>query len=243
MAATTTSSVKTRFLIISDTHGNNLNPDTTLESIDVAIHYGDLTEESKIEEFQTTLQLLKNIDAGLKLVIAGNHDFTIDIPVFMKKVADIPPPLGPNLVRREYGDYGEVRQLFEDAMSDGIIFLDEGNYYFTLRNGASLAVYASPFSPSVGGDWGFQYHPDQGHEFLIEQGPDIVITHGPPKGIMDFTESRQRVGCSNLFTAIARTRTSLHCFGHINEGWGAKLVAISVWILHILQIWTTRNQP
>lgn len=227
MVVPKTPSVKTRFLIISDTHGNNSNPDpdTTLESVDVAIHCGDLTEESKIEEFRTTLQLMKNINAGLKLIIAGNHDFTMDIPVFLKKVAEVHPPLDPHLVQREYGDYGEARQLFEDAKSNGIMFLDEGNHHFPLSNGASLTVYASPFTPSPSCGWGFQYHPEQGHDFSIRNGTDIVITHGPPKGIMDFTDSRERAGCSNLFEAVARARPRLHCFGHIHEGWGAKLVA------------------
>jgi hypothetical protein len=134
-------------------------------------------------------------------------------------------------VAKEYGDYGETRQLFEseeEAKGAGIVLLDEGNHHFNLENGASLTVYASPWTPSLarGGDgWGFQYHPDQGHNFTIDDaGVDIVITHGPPKGIMDYTDSRQRAGCSKLFEAIARVRPRLHCFGHIHEAWGAKLV-------------------
>ena len=42
---------------------------------------------------------------------------------------------------------------------------------------------------------------------------------------MDYTESKQRAGCSDLFTAVARARPRLHCFGHIHEGWGAKMVS------------------
>ncbi|KAJ2977447.1 hypothetical protein NUW58_g7813 [Xylaria curta] len=41
---------------------------------------------------------------------------------------------------------------------------------------------------------------------------------------MDFAQSR-RAGCPDLFAAVARARPRLHCFGHIHEGWGAKLVA------------------
>ena len=41
---------------------------------------------------------------------------------------------------------------------------------------------------------------------------------------MDYTDSRVRAGSSSLFAAIARSRPALHCFGHIHEGWGAKLV-------------------
>ena len=220
----TSASVKTRFIILSDTHGMEFGPENKpSQHVDVAIHCGDLTEESKLDEYRASLRLLKDIDASLKLVIAGNHDFTMDIPAFRKKIADARPSLDPDLVRKVYGDYGEARQMFEDARAAGIIFLDEGNHHFVLENGAILNVYATPWTPSLG-DWGFQYHPTNGHNFDISQGTDLVISHGPPKGIMDYTESKQRAGCPELFGAIARARPRLHCFGHIHEGWGAKLV-------------------
>ncbi|KAL2837760.1 metallophosphoesterase domain-containing protein [Aspergillus pseudoustus] len=221
-ASTSRPDIKTRFLIISDTHGHEL-PSTYAEHADVAIHCGDLTTESKIEEIRSAIDLLKSIDAPLKLVIAGNHDFTMDIPMFQRKVREVNPPLDPELVRREYGDYGEVRGLFDEAKSDGIIFLDEGPYTFSLSNGASLKVYASPYTPSLG-DWGFQYHPEVGHNYTLGNDVDVVITHGPPRGIMDMTYSGGRAGCPALFEAIAQSRPRMHCFGHIHEGWGAKLV-------------------
>ena len=197
--------------------------DKPLKRADVAIHCGDLTEESKLEEYRASIRLLKDINAPLKLVIAGNHDFTLDTPTFKKKVADARPSLNPDLVKKVYGDYGESRQIIEDAKAAGIIFLDEGNYQFVLENHALLTVYASPWTPSLG-TWGFQYRLVQGHEFRVESGVDVVITHGPPKGIMDYTDSRQRAGCPHLFGAVARGRPRLHCFGHIHEGWGAKLI-------------------
>ncbi|KAK2779924.1 hypothetical protein FQN52_002322 [Onygenales sp. PD_12] len=221
-----TSHVKTRFLILSDTHGMEFTPETQpLQHADVAIHCGDLTNGSKLEEFQSAIKLLENLNTPLKLVIAGNHDFTLDIPNFKKKVAEAQPALDPDLVKKVYGDYGQAKQLFKDAASKGIILLDEGMHHFTLQNGALLMVYASPFTPSLG-DWGFQYSPNEGHHFSIDEKGvvDVVMTHGPPKGVMDYTASRQRAGCPHLFEAIARSQPRIHCFGHIHEGWGAKLV-------------------
>ncbi|KAI1129176.1 ser/Thr protein phosphatase family protein [Nemania abortiva] len=210
---------KTRILIISDTHGEvfNIRPE---HKADVVIHCGDLTNESKLDEHRRTLQLLQDLDAPLKLVIAGNHDFTLDTPTFKQKVSEAAEPLEPKLVRREYGDYGEVRRLFDEA--PGITFLDEGTHKFTLNNGASMTVYASPYTPSTDGNT-LQYHPDTGHDFAIEDNTDIVITHGPPLGIMDRTY-QGRAGCANLFKAVARVRPLLHCFGHIHEEWGARFV-------------------
>ncbi|KAL8665479.1 MAG: hypothetical protein Q9202_002184 [Teloschistes flavicans] len=215
-------SVKTQFLIISDTHGMEFAPaQIPCQHVDVAIHCGDLTEESKLDEFRASIRLLNSIQASLKLVIAGNHDFTMDVPLFRQKVADVKPPLDPALVRKSYGEYGEAKKVLEEGA--GVVFLDEGTHEFLLKNGALLTVYASPWTPSLG-DWGFQYRRDPGHEFSIPKGVDLVITHGPPRGIMDHTESRVRAGCPALFRAVARAQPRMHCFGHIHEGWGATLV-------------------
>ena len=197
--------------------------DKPTQRADVAIHCGDLTDGAKLEEFRAAIHLLNDINAPLKLVIAGNHDFTMDIEAFEKKVADAVPPLDPELVAKEYGEHGQARQLFEEVKKTGIIFLDEGTHQFTLENGALLKVYASSYTPSLGA-WGFQYHPDKGHDFSIGPNVDIAITHGPPRGIMDYTHGRERAGCSHLFEAIAQAKPLVHCFGHIHEGWGAKLV-------------------
>jgi len=224
---TTAAKIKTRFLIISDTHAlDHLEHLSNIprQHADVAIHCGDLTQGSQLHEFKSSIQLLQTVDAPLKLVIAGNHDFTMDIPVFKKKVAEYPHP-DTEKVFAAYGNYGQARELFSGT---GITFLDEGTHSFSLDNGAVLTVYASPYTPSLG-DWGFQYHPDYGHDFTLLTGDglrdiDVVITHGPPRGIFDYTNSRHRAGCPNLFDAVARARPRMHCFGHIHEGWGAKLV-------------------
>lgn len=142
--ATAGCNIRTRFLIISDTHGMEFSPrDKPLKRADVAIHCGDLTEGSQLDEFRTAIRLLKDIDAPLKLAIAGNHDFAMDVPAFEKKVAEVTPPLAPDLVVREYGTRGEARQLFEEAKDEGLVFLDEGTHRFTVCNGALLTVFAS----------------------------------------------------------------------------------------------------
>lgn len=221
---TPAANVKTRFLVFSDTHGLDSPPDfVSSQYADVAIHCGDLATESQIDEYKASIRFLRAVNSPLKLVIAGNHDFTMDIPIFQRKATEA-QPLDPQLIQKFYGNYGEVRELFAKEKEAGITFLDEGIHSFRLQNGAILNVYASPYTPSCG-DWGFQYHRDLGHDFRIGN-VDIVMTHGPPKGIMDRTHSGQRAGCQRLFKAIAHAqdRPLMHCFGHIHEGWGGKLV-------------------
>lgn len=213
--------VKTRFLIISDTHGLEAFPeDISNLHVDVAIHCGDLTTESKLDEYKASIRLIHSINAPLSLAIAGNHDFTMDIPVFQQKISEVEPPLDAHLVQETYGYAGEARELFDQE--EKITFLDEGTHEFRLGNGALLKIYASPYTPSLG-EWGFQYPPDHRHNFTI-QDVDVAITHGPPKGVLDITHARERAGCPFLFEAIARARPRMHCFGHIHEGWGAKLM-------------------
>ncbi|PLB48730.1 putative metallophosphoesterase domain-containing protein [Aspergillus steynii IBT 23096] len=216
--------IKTRFLVVSDTHGRENLPH---EPADVAIHCGDLTNGSKLDEFKAAITLLKQLQAPLKLVIAGNHDFTLDIPIFQDKINEAwrLQSVDPLEIQQEYGYHGQVEDLFTEAQKFGIHFLREGIHRFTLENGASLTVYASPYTPSLEDSfWGFQYSPRQGHDFAIEQGVDIAITHGPPRGIFDYTHTGQRAGSTELFEAVARARPRMHCFGHIHGGWGAKLV-------------------
>lgn len=94
-----TSQIRTRLLILSDTHGHSLfdpqtKPDEAqkyafhkpLPSADVAIHCGDLTMMSHVKEYQTTFDVMRSIDAPLKLVIPGNHDCSMDVDFWEKDV-------------------------------------------------------------------------------------------------------------------------------------------------------------
>lgn len=224
-----TPTIPTKFLIISDTHGQDLAfTHLSMERADVAIHCGDLTQGSKLAEIRSCIALLSTLNTPLKLVIAGNHDFTLDTPTYQRKLAEAPQYLDPALVKKEYGAFGEARRLFDDATDDGIIFLDQGTHHFTLDNGASLTIYASPYTPSSSAslsaeDWGFQYPRSLGHQFDIPS-VDVVVTYGPPRGILDYTLSGERAGCPCLFAAVRQARPRMHCFGHIHEQWGAKLV-------------------
>jgi Calcineurin-like phosphoesterase len=78
----------------------------------VFILCGDLSDVSKLGEFRKTLQLHRNLNTPWKLVVAGNHDFTMDIPAFEKRIEEAVPALGPELVKMELGAHGESQQLF-----------------------------------------------------------------------------------------------------------------------------------
>ncbi|KAE8376625.1 Metallo-dependent phosphatase-like protein [Aspergillus bertholletiae] len=218
--------VKTRFLVISDTHSRAAIPSCNGPA-DVVIHCRDLAMGSTLDEFNAAINLLEQIDAPLKLVIAGNHDFTLDPATFQNKIREAQrlQDIDPLLIEKTYGYIGQVRELFNHVNvkgKHGIRLLDEGTHCLTLQNGASLTLYASPYTPSFGG-WGFQYDPHEGHEFAIGT-VDLVMTHGPPRGVLDMPVSGPRAGCEHLFERVARSKPRMHCFGHIHASWGAKLV-------------------
>ncbi|KAG9843526.1 metallophosphoesterase domain-containing protein, partial [Aureobasidium melanogenum] len=162
---------KIRLFIISDTHGKDLARRPS-EPVDIVIHCGDLTQESRLSEYKQAIKLLKNIDAPVKLVIAGNHDFTLDDTLYRQKLteAHLPLPQEDQTVKTAYGDFGEARALFDAERTGknlGIVFLDEGTHDILLDNGVILRIYASPFVPSEENHYGYPYDPLPGHTWAI----------------------------------------------------------------------------
>lgn len=159
MASTTATStqhtpkshIKTRFLIISDTHSSdpkqNAQTDAPfrppLPKADVLLHCGDLTMVGLLDEYERTLDMLESIDADLKLVIAGNHDISLDETYYNRKGAYMQGK------RHEADMPRKAREMWTGprAQKAGVTYLDEGTHIFILKNGARLGVYASPYQP------------------------------------------------------------------------------------------------
>ncbi|WEW58353.1 hypothetical protein PRK78_003821 [Emydomyces testavorans] len=227
--------VKTRICMISDTHDCvPVQPEDMstpyrrpLPSADVVLHAGDLTFIGLEREHRAMVDMLKEADAELKIVIAGNHDITLDEEYYNS--------CG---FRKHTGreDLAKIRDLYrgEDAQNHGIVYMEEGLRKFKLKNGAQFTVYASPYQPEFC-NMAFGYK--RGHDRFnpssddaefqaqnpVPSFPDvhIMLTHGPPKGILDIVPQGRHVGCQHLRRAVARARPLIHCFGHIHESHGA----------------------
>ena len=86
MDTKTEKGIKTRICMISDTHTNPPNPPHAasnpyrypLPKADILLHSGDITRIGRKVEHDLMLSVLKEADAEIKLVIAGNHDITFD---------------------------------------------------------------------------------------------------------------------------------------------------------------------
>lgn len=173
--------------------------------------------------------MLRAIRAPLKIVIAGNHDCALDGNFWSGESAVENHGFKPIPRDPEYRT--EALEMIEAAEEDGVVYIpDEGVHKFILGNGAVLTIFVSPWTPEYG-YWGFQYPPEKGHKFDIPAGIDIAMTHGPPRGVLDLAGFKiprygmmpTPAGCPDLFTAVARAKPRVHCFGHIHEAWGAYL--------------------
>ncbi|KAK5063064.1 hypothetical protein LTR84_005140 [Exophiala bonariae] len=245
-SSTFTQRVRTRILIISDTHcalprpsDNNTNDDRVpfqypLPTADVLVHCGDLTSNGRVEQHLKALELINSISAELKIVIPGNHDLTLDRAYYDRYPNE-------HCGWHKYSDdvLREIKDMYESEKTRerGIRYLEEGTASFTLKSGARLNVYASGWQPEFC-NWAFGYSRDHDRYNRPLQGGsgpgnpvpdfdtagggvDIMITHGPPKGLLDRTVDGMEVGCEHLLEAVRRCRPLVHCFGHIHEGWGA----------------------
>ena len=253
--------VKTSILIISDTHCAPLTdadashgapaPKPPFKapspSADLLIHCGDLTMTGGISQYHATLDMLKRIDSPVKLVIAGNHDLTLDRDFVRSHENDRRIPSATD------AQWATARALWTSpdnrAKQEGITFLDEGEHTITLANGARVRIYASSYTPEFL-DWGFPYRRDedrynpadisfsdarniaaapvQSFSNAPDSPIDIMITHGPPWGRLDEVPQRNgtllNTGCPHLLRAVMRARPLIHCFGHIHEGHGAERI-------------------
>ena len=212
----------------------------------------------QMSEYHKTLDMLKAIDAPVKLVIAGNHDLSLDRDFVHSHRDRDPQGRQPKLSEAEAeARWKEARDLWTSptgrAKQDGVTFLDEGTHMVDLANGAVLRLYASPYTPKFY-DWGFPYERDEdlfnpanaslADAKNITQHPmpdgadgeavDVVVTHGPPWQRLDPTVHGVSAGCPHLLRALVRARPKVCCFGHIHEGWGAERVRWSDNALEVL---------
>ncbi|KAL4973515.1 Metallo-dependent phosphatase-like protein [Aspergillus desertorum] len=188
---------KTRLLLLSDTHttppstahsSSALGFSSTpyrhpLPSAHILLHAGDITKVGLASEHKAMLELLKSHPAELKVVIAGNHDITLDEEYYNRvgwlrhryrdvrgedHLAALPSnPTGASRTTtvkpEESGSALEspssIKTLYTDpsAINAGIRYMEEEIRTFTVPStGAKLTVYASPYTPEFCA-WAFAY--------------------------------------------------------------------------------------
>ncbi len=166
---------------------------------------------------------LEKADFECKLVVAGNHDLTLDTDFY-----------------EQYGKYFHNKNPQEPAKcqelltrSESLVYLQHASRVIKLASPAgprtTFSVFGSPYTPRYS-RWAFQYEhsgdDDDAGEAIWEDIPldtDVVITHGPAHMHRD-ESPRGAQGCEGLRRALWRVRPKLAVCGHIHDARGAERV-------------------
>lgn len=93
-----------------------------------------------MSDYEATLDAIKHVRAPLKLVVAGNHDLTLDEEWMTTHEGDY----RIRHLMDEHEGYKDSREFWTSpegrARKEGVTFLDEGVHSFKLTNGAKLTV-------------------------------------------------------------------------------------------------------
>ncbi|OLN96850.1 putative rhamnogalacturonate lyase C 3 [Colletotrichum chlorophyti] len=215
---------RTRFVCISDTH----NTTVKLPSGDVLIHAGDLTNQGSYSELSRAVQWLEKADFEAKIVIAGNHDMTLDRMFYAQH--------GSHIHNQNPQSAEDCVALFTNSPT--ITYLDHASatVRLTAPKGpqTTFTVFGSPYSPR-NGCWAFGYDaPQLGESGAAAKLPtlwdeipldaDVVVTHTPPHTHRDGSRARRAAGCEALRRALWRVRPRLAVCGHVHEGRGVERV-------------------
>ncbi|KAB5596476.1 hypothetical protein CTheo_113 [Ceratobasidium theobromae] len=228
----------TRFLCVSDTHRKPI----PMVDGDILIHAGDFTTFT--HGFKGALNWIKELRIPQKVLIAGNHEFNLDVKCRNKLYEKVPEILAVGTPKMELD---EDRAMLTDssAIEAGLTYLEAGSA--SIPSGAhsdkEWSTYGSPYTPEYG-TMGFSYSRDQENcELLgsfarhklrqpqaiwapIPRDTEILVTHGPPLGILDISRhGRSHVGCPGLAHTVQHRlqHVRLHVFGHIHEGRGVEI--------------------
>jgi len=179
---------------ISDTHGYHDLLDVP-KDIDMVIHSGDCSNPK--DPYNNEPEVRNFIDWYSKL----------DIPTKIYVAGNHDSSIEKKLVSTS------------DFYTNGIIYLEDDFIHID-----GWKIHGSPMTPSFG-NWSFMKSRDKLDKHWsrsVDDDVDILITHGPPKGILDISEDRNRnlenCGCNALKRhIITRIKPRLMLFGHIHN--------------------------
>jgi len=184
-----------KLCIISDTHMKHKFLDLKELEADVLIHCGDMTGNGGVGAITQFLEWFSAQDQFQhKICVAGNHDW-----LFEKN-----PALAKTLIP------DNVAYLQDDeVIIDGVKF------------------YGSPVQKHFY-NWAFNRHETKLklHWEAIPADTDVLITHSPPYSILDVVPWQGEChGSPSLYMEVMeRIKPKIHCFGHIHEGYGMKVL-------------------
>lgn len=199
-----------RIVAISDTHTKER--EAVIPDGDVLVHAGDFTYRGRKDEIADFLDWFLDLPHKHKVLIAGNHDVTLDPYIRGTRQSFFGEDEGSHWIYSDFFD--RIRK------SKNVHYLDNSGVDID-----GLNFWGSAATPTFGLGWAFNYDRGPMIDAIWEKIPentDVLITHGPPFGVLDSVKygSTIGVGCSNLSGRISERNIKAHFFGHIHESYG-----------------------
>ena len=206
-----------KVLAISDTHGHH-SEIKNIPSADILVHAGDFTESGSWRHIQAYNEwigdlLLKQNKFKFAVLIAGNHDITLDQDYYTERG-----------YKTHHKGLAKQYKICADCVHKGISVYLEDEAVELL----GITIYGSPYQPEYN-NWAFNL--PRGDPLkkkwaeIPDRGVDVLITHGPPKyhGDKVMTDGKaQNTGCQDLLERLVQMqeRPRFHVFGHVHQGYG-----------------------
>ncbi|XP_059154721.1 metallophosphoesterase domain-containing protein 1-like isoform X2 [Physella acuta] len=177
---TSLSEDKIRFVFLSDTHNKIERLDSFVPAGDVLLHAGDFTSIGLPKSIHEFNQYLGNLPHKVKIIIAGNHEITLDSTMINRE--DIKDYVSKkfNILPASYDEVLVKLNVTSsrDLLTNCIYLMDSS------IDVCGIKIYGSPWQPEFHG-WAFNL--PRGAQCLekwnmIPDDTDILMTHGPPLG-------------------------------------------------------------
>lgn len=203
----------TRIVCLSDTHERETG--LVVPDGDVLVHAGDFTGRGTFPAIAKFATWLSKWPHTHKVVIAGNHDMTLE------DISDLKSPRYMDGTRRlPKGQDTTSRSIALRMIVDrGLVYLEDSGATI-----AGLKFYGSPWTPAFR-NWAFNL--DRGSKGMlsvrtkIPSDVEVLISHGPPFGILDSTVDAMHQGCVALERRVFHLPAIKACiFGHLHRDGG-----------------------
>ena len=177
---------------------------------------------SDTHTFHEMLSVTKNIDIVIFSGDCSNPQNTLqssfEVLTFLKWFGQL--PIKHKIFVAGNHDVSIERKMIlkNDFTDNGIIHLWDEEIVIE-----GMKIYGSPYTPSFGVGWAFNKDRGKLHKVWenIPEDTDILVTHGPPKGVLDLSYSRdgklEFCGDVSLKKRIRQLQIKLVCFGHIHN--------------------------
>lgn len=166
---------------------------------DILVHCGDMTNTGKATEIQSFVKWFASHPHPHKVMIAGNHDVTLDENFYARKWNRFHSERCDHLIQEETSD-----GFVPPATTSRAIFYRKDSPIIALENSGAcirgLQFWGSPCSPEFC-EWSHSVQRGGSAADLWQQipsGTQVLLTHGPPIGYGDAVNERRTGDVSDV---------------------------------------------